>query len=100
DANWDFTNLNKSYHTPRLDPLTPKTNYGGGSGKINGTDSLGTLGTNNELSSNDANAAFAFDPLSDTIPVAVASESAQVVDCVTAKMRYVGNIAATTPAGI
>ncbi len=96
----DYTNLNKSYHTPRLDPLTPADNYGGGSGKINGSDSLGSLGTNEELGAGDANAAFAFDALSDTIPAAIATESSQVVDCVTAKMRYVGNIAATTPAGI
>jgi hypothetical protein len=100
DANWDYTNLNKSYHTSRLDPLVPKTNYGGGSGKINGTDSRTDLGTNDELGASDANAAFAFDPLSDTVPRAIASESDQVVDCVTAKMRYVANIAATTPAGI
>ena len=83
-----FTNLNASYHTPRLDPLTPAANYGSGSGKIN-TDGTGT-----------GSAEFAFDPLSDTIPTPIASESSQVVDCVTAKMRYIGNIAATTPAGI
>lgn len=102
DADWNYTNLNKSYHTPRLDPLVPKDHYGGGSGKINGTDSSSTLGTNNEINSSvtDQNAAFAFDPLSDTVPVAIASEPDQVVDCVTAKMRYVANIAATTPAGI
>lgn len=99
DGNWTYTSLNKSYHTSRLDPLVPLTNYGGGSGKIN-SDSRTDLGTNNELTPNDVNAAFAFDPMSDTIPRAIASESSQVVDCVTAKMRYVGNIAATTPAGI
>lgn len=88
---WSYTNLNKSYHTPRLDPLTPTGNsgtgvnyYGGGSGTI------GTGGT----------AKFAFDPMSDTIPAPIASENSEVVDCVTAKMRYIGNIAATTPAGI
>jgi hypothetical protein len=104
----DYTGLNASYHTPRLDPLTPTAEYSGGSGKIN-SDSASGLGTNTALydsgvsgstSTPDANAAFAFDPLSDTVPAAIASENAQVVDCVTAKMRYVGNIAATTPAGI
>lgn len=101
DVNWNYTTtpLNASYHTSRLDPLVPLTNYGGGSGKIN-SDSRSDLGTNDELSPGDTDAAFAFDPLSDTIPRAIATESAQVVDCVTAKMRYVGNIAATTPAGI
>jgi hypothetical protein len=81
---WDYTNLNASYHSPRLNPLAPTTQYGGGSGTIV---SGGT-------------AKFAFDKMSDTIPTPIASESAQVVDCVTAKMRYIGNIAATTPAGI
>lgn len=85
---WDYSNLNDSYHTPRLDPLVPAANYGGGAGKIN-LDGTGT-----------GNAEFAFDPLSDTIPTPLASEDSQVVDCVTAKMRYIANIAATTPAGI
>jgi len=83
-GSWDYTNLNKSYHSPKLNPLTPAAAYGGGSGTI------GSSGT----------ASFAFDKMSDTIPAAIASESSQVVDCVTAKMRYIGNIAATTPAGI
>lgn len=88
---WDYTNLNESYHSPRLDPLAPTGNsgtglnyYGGGSGTI------GTGGT----------AKFAFDAMSDTVPAPIASENSQVVDCVTAKMRYIANIAATTPAGI
>ncbi|MGB4761894.1 MAG: hypothetical protein WBP12_00890 [Candidatus Saccharimonas sp.] len=99
DPDWNYANLNKSYHTPRLDPLAPLENYGGGSGKIN-SDSDSDLGTNEELGPSDDDAAFAFDTLSDTVPRAIASETSQVVDCVTAKMRYVANIAATTPAGI
>ena len=101
DATWDYINLNKSYHTPRLDPLAPLANYSGGTGTINGVDSL-NIGSNEELVPGvpDTAAAFAFDPQSDTVPRAIASESNQVVDCVTAKMRYVANIAATTPAGI
>jgi hypothetical protein len=88
---WDYTGLTETYHTPRLDPLAPTGNsttgvdyYGGGSGTIvtNGT------------------AKFGFDTMSDTVPTPIATESAQVVDCVTAKMRYIANIAATTPAGI
>jgi len=88
---WDYTNLNKSFHMPRLDPLVPTGNsgtglnyYGGGSGTI----------------SNNGTAKFAFDPLSDTVPAPIATENNQVVDCVTGKMRYIANIAATTPAGI
>jgi len=83
----DYSGLNKSYHTPKLDPLVPETNYGGGSGLI-----TGAVGGGQAL--------FAFDPQSDTVPAPIATENSQVVDCVTAKMRYIGNIAATTPAGI
>lgn len=45
-------------------------------------------------------AKFAFDDSSNLIPVAIASESEKVVDCASAKVRYIANIAATTPAGI
>ena len=94
DTDWDYTTtpLNASYHTPRLDPLEPLGAYGSAAGRINGTDSAASVGA--------TNATFAFDKMSDTVPRAIASEPNQVVDCVTAKMRYVGNIAATTPAGI
>lgn len=90
-GSYDYTALNKSYHTPKLDPLTPTANYGSGSGRVNGTN--GALAAQSDAS-------FAFDPMSDTVPTPIASESTQVVDCVTAKMRYIANIAATTPAGI
>ena len=46
-----------------------------------------------------AYAKFAFDPDSNVIPTPIASGT-QVLDCVTGKMRYIANIAATTPAGI
>ncbi len=115
DANWDYQNLNKSYHTPRLDPLVPDPVYANGSGKINGNESLDKNGlpalggpgtaqptdpTPGYDTSPTADAKFAFDKMSDTVPRAIATEPNQVVDCVTAKMRYIGNIAATTPAGI
>ena len=103
DTDWTFTvpPMNASYHTPRLDPLVPTAQYGNGSGRINGDDSLDVNGVafgGGGYSS--TNAQFAFDTMSDTVPRAIATESSQVVDCVTAKMRYVANIAATTPAGI
>lgn len=85
---WDYTGLNDSFHMPRLDPLNPRPAYGNGSGQIN-SDGQGST-----------SAQFAFNPMSDTVPEPIADESSQVVDCVTAKMRYIGNIAATTPAGI
>jgi len=106
--NTDNSVLNASYHTPRLDPLVPSSAYSGGSGTIN-SDSASGLGTNTALydsgvsgssATPDTKAAFAFDSMSDTVPAEIATESDQVVDCVTAKMRYVANIAATTPAGI
>jgi hypothetical protein len=75
---------NASYHIPTLFPLLPATNYSEGTGAINGTPA----------------AKFAFVRTSDTIPEPLASESSQVVDCVTGKMRYIANIAAITPAGI
>lgn len=82
---WDAASFpSSSAHDPQLSPLQPEPNYGGGTGAINGT--LGTT--------------FAFSPTANTIPAAIASESNQVVDCVTGKVRYIGNIAATTPAGV
>ena len=80
----DGTTGNASWHAPQLYPLVPTANYGGGAGVINGSPTT----------------SFAFDPTSDTVPVAIATEPDQVVDCVTAKMRYIANIAAITPAGI
>lgn len=75
---------NQSWHAPRLYPLVAAGNYNNGSGAIDGSPTT----------------EFAFDPSSDTIPVALATEDTEVVDCVTGKMRYIANIAATTPAGI
>lgn len=101
DVNWNYSGINQSYHTPRLDPLVPLTGYGNGAGRINGDDSLDKNGVAfGQPGYDTTNAQFTFDKMSDTVPRAIASEPNQVVDCVTAKMRYIGNIAATTPAGI
>lgn len=79
-----------SHHVPQLAPLVASGTYSDGAGVVNGgTGEYGTVNTK-----------FAFEPSSNTIPVAIASENSEVVDCVTAKMRYIANIAATTPAGI
>jgi hypothetical protein len=81
----DYVNSNSpKAHLPKLAPLVPYTNYGNGAGTIT---SGGT-------------AKFAFNANADTYAIPIASESTDVVDCVTAKMRYLANIAATTPAGI
>lgn len=69
--------------------LAPLANYNDGAGTVNGGGSYGAIDT-----------AFAFDTTSNTIPVAIAQESNRVVDCASAKVRYIANIAATTPAGI
>jgi hypothetical protein len=83
------TTLLTGYHAPQLAPLAPAAEYDQGAGVVNATD-YGPATT----------AKFAFDPTSNTVPTPIASENAQVVDCVTAKVRYIANIAATTPAGI
>lgn len=69
--------------------LAPLSNYDDGAGTVNGGGSYGAIDT-----------AFAFDTASNLIPVAIAQESNRVVDCASAKVRYIANIAATTPAGI
>lgn len=78
---------NASWHTPQLYPLIPAANYDEGAGNVNSD--YGSIDTK-----------FAFDESSNSIPIPLASENNQVVDCVTGRMRYIGNIAATTPAGI
>ncbi|HEY8886801.1 MAG TPA: hypothetical protein VIM31_04890 [Candidatus Microsaccharimonas sp.] len=75
------------YHSPQLAPLAPTTGYADGAGIVN--NEYGTV-----------SGKFAFDPNANIVPAPIATENAQVVDCVTAKVRYIANIAATTPAGI
>jgi hypothetical protein len=84
------------YHAPQLTPLAPETNYDSGAGVVNG--GLNQYGAGGLATG--PNTKFAFDPNSNLIPTPLASESNQVVDCVTGRVRYVANIAATTPAGI
>jgi len=83
---------NASWHAPQLAPLAPRAAYANGAGN----DGQGNI--NPEYGST-AGSTFAFDTNSNTIPTPFASGT-DVVDCVTGKMRYVANIAATTPAGI
>jgi len=45
-------------------------------------------------------AKFKFKASSNTTPEMIAQENTDVITCATAKMRYVGNIAADTPAGV
>lgn len=83
----DNVTSNASWHAPKLAPLAPATNYSEGTGNVN--PEYGSVNTK-----------FAFDTESNLTPTPIASENSQVVDCVTGKMRYIANIAATTPAGI
>jgi len=85
----DFATDTSTYPTDdvsknQLAPLVPQAAYANGSGDINGS----------------TTAKFAFDINSTAVPAMLATENSSVVNCVTAKMRYIANIAATTPAGI
>lgn len=79
---------NPSWHTPQLAPLVPADNYDNGAGDVNSDHGDGI------------DTEFAFLNSSNQVPIPVASESTEVVDCVTAKVRYMANIASTTPSGI
>lgn len=83
----DMTAGSYTYHMPRLSPLSPRANYGAGAGAVNPDRYTGDA------------TAFAFDPESTVIPAPFA-DGTEVLDCVTGKMRYIANIAATTPAGV
>ena len=74
--------------------LEPRADYNQGAGVVNpetGVYDATTVGDP---------AQFAFDDNSNLIPTPIAGESDKVVDCASAKVRYIANIAATTPAGI
>ncbi len=86
-SDWNASSITGA-HDPQLAPLVPTASYGLGQGGINSADSGGITSK------------YAYTVTSQTVPTPIASESTQVVNCVTGKMRYIGNIAATTPAGI
>lgn len=64
------------------------------------TDYRDASGTLDNGSGGQGTAEFKFNPASITVPEPIAQQSEQVISCATAKMRYVGNIAADTPAGV
>jgi hypothetical protein len=74
--------------TPAITPLVIAADYANGN-----TASISDTTTTN-------NAQFAFKKSSLTTPVVVAQENTDVISCATSKVRYVGNIAADTPAGV
>lgn len=63
----------------------------------NYTDATGTIDNG---SGGAGTAQFMFKKTSSTVPEPIAQENETVISCATAKMRYVGNIAADTPAGV
>ncbi|MBH2007585.1 hypothetical protein I8H83_03210 [Candidatus Saccharibacteria bacterium] len=77
------------YSLPSIDPLVKTASYAGGSGNIG-------QGVQGET----IDAEFAFDEDSMQVPAQIAQNTDGVLSCATAKMRYVGNIAADTPAGV
>ncbi len=82
------TSTDHDFRLPSLYTLTEETPYASGTGTIdNGNGGPGT-------------AAFAFLSSSLTVPELIAQNNTDVIRCDTAKMRYVGNIAADTPAGV
>ena len=69
-----------------LAPQLSSTGYDEATGDINGP----TL----------TNAKFQFHASSNLIPEVIAQQNEMVISCATAKMRYIGNIGADTPAGV
>ena len=57
-------------------------------------------GTLSDGSAGPGTAKFSFKKSSLTVPELIAMQDDDVISCATAKMRYVGNIAADTPAGV
>ena len=60
----------------------------------------GATGTLSSANAGPGTAEFSFKKSSSTVPELIAQQNDDVISCATAKMRYVGNIAADTPAGV
>jgi len=79
-----------------IDPLSVGTLYADG-----GTGSPDDINNETEEGGTTAdNAQFYFNDESKSNPELIAENSDDVIRCATAKMRYIGNIAADTPAGV
>ena len=76
-----------------IDPLNIVSAYANGNGRIN-------VEVDAEENTLPINASFKFVEDSKSIPEMVARNTDQVVSCATSKVRYIGNIAADTPAGV
>jgi len=87
------------YVAPRLQPFNITTDPA--SAQYNGavTGTIFTPGSGGQPNTA-GTALFAFQEASSETPVAIAQQSTEVISCATAKMRYVANIGADTPAGV
>ncbi len=83
----DTTPGSPTYRPTFIYPLNIGADYNGGAGPISEATT-----TNN--------AQFTFHESSKSIPEVIAENNDQVVSCATSKVRYIGNIAADTPAGV
>jgi len=111
--NTQMTNNPGRYKTPSSYPFTTvagqstQTEVDAGDGRDftalanqpTSTDYANAEGTLN-VGSAQGSAQFKFVPESSTVPEPIAQQNNQVISCATAKMRYVGNIGADTPAGV
>lgn len=91
-----------NYKNPTTAPFNlatdpASTNYNEGAGQYGDDD---WVSDDPEDPQHPITAKFAFDPNANSVPRAIASQNTDVINCATAKMRYVGNIAPDTPAGI
>lgn len=85
EVNYSFPD---TWVTPTIDPLVIGTEYDEGD----------TASISDEVATN--NAKFAFYKSSNEIPEVIAQNNSDVIDCATSKVRYVANIAPSTPAGV
>ena len=92
----DAVNVFPANHvTPSISPLGVETPYSGdGAAGLPGS----VLPISEAVSAD--NAQFAFLETSQMVPEVIAQNGDQVISCATSKVRYIGNIAADTPAGI
>lgn len=86
------------FRTVSTQPADPDPAYPAGQTAASAYDQA--TGTLDNGSGGAGTAKFKFLSSSQTIPEPIAQENTDVISCATAKMRYVGNIAADTPAGV
>lgn len=86
------------FRTLSTQPADPDPDYPAGQTAASAYDEA--TGTLDDGAGHAGAAKFKFLATSQTIPEPIAQENSEVISCATAKMRYVGNIAADTPAGV